>query len=205
LLDDINGVSLFYNAETGYTFLNLINSIKNYGKDGKRFDSQIEKGTGGWNPTYVTEIDQKLFKKVRKQHKEVQEAGVDSTNLNNLIPVEIMRDGQMGVTLASLSLVIHKIFNQIYGLTDRVNKGVQTQEIVFSTRTVTNKLNFLIKSIRKPANMGNRSGRKSGHSTYFNPKGDIPQGYEDYISVSADHQRRRLSVKSAKLHPLTNI
>ena len=121
-------------------------------------------------PTYITELNNTILKEVKNEFYEVQSHKVDSANSNNFIPVEKMSDGEMGITLNSLSLVIHKIFNQIYGLKKRVSKTTQTVPggSMLSNAERRKKLDYLIRGLR-----GGKIGQKYNAKYNQNYKGGM--------------------------------
>lgn len=115
------------------------------------------------NPTFVTELDSGVLESVKKEFYDTKKMQNASRNLNNFIPVEQMNDGQMGISLNSLSLVIHKVFNQIYGLTERADAQTQTVAgvSIFSADT-RRKMDYLIRGMRN-SGIKNKKGIYTGN------------------------------------------
>lgn len=159
ILYDINGVTLVYDTDTSKTYLDIRRAVKNFKDPGNKFD--LEMLNRDPRPTYITELNNKILNDVKKQFYDVSSHEVESKNTNNYIPVEKMIDGEMGITLNSLSLVIHKIFNQIYGLKDRMDKKTQTNAAAAILSSIENrrKMDYLIRGVR-----GNRHLRKRRNS-----------------------------------------
>ena len=141
---------MVYDTDSSKTFLDLRKAVKNFKDRENKFDADSLRRHN--KPSYITELNNKILKEVKREFYEVESNVVDSTNLNNFIPVEQMSDGEMGISLNSLSLVIHKIFNQIYGLKERMDKGTQIApgEIVLCGYGAEKrkKLDYLIRGLR---------------------------------------------------------
>jgi len=156
-LDDINGISLVYNSKTGLTLLNINEAIKSIGI------TCDETKTITTQPTFLTELDRPTLNRVKKV---VQQAGdvlnVTPSAHSDLIPVTYMRDGELGIGLSSLSVIIQKIFSQIYGLSKKLDKSIQTitpREI--TTSEFNNRMTLLVRNIRKPSRMTLRTKSKN--------------------------------------------
>lgn len=148
ILYDINGVTLVYDTDSSKTYLDIRRAVKNFKDSENKFDYQSLNRDP--RPTYITELNDKILRDVKKEFYEVTSHEVNSKNSNNYIPVEQMMDGELGITLNSLSLVIHKIFNQIYGLKERMDKKTQTNatSVILSHIERRKKVDYLIRGVR---------------------------------------------------------
>lgn len=161
ILYDINGVTLVYDTDTSKTYLDIRKAVKNFKDTENKFDYEMLKRDP--RPTYVTELNDKILRDVKKEFYEVNSFQIDSRNTNNYIPVEQMMDGEMGITLNSLSLVIHKIFNQIYGLKEKMDKKTQTNAaaVILNSIERRKKMEYLIRGVRGVRNVKNKMKRRT--------------------------------------------
>jgi hypothetical protein len=80
-------------------------------------------------PSLMTQIDNGALEEVLRNLTRVDTEDEDFKQGNNLIPVDCLKDGSMGVPITSLGLVIKKIYNQMYNFKTRQSKGTQTLTI----------------------------------------------------------------------------
>lgn len=98
----------------------------------------------------MTEIDGAVLEQVKTQFYDQIPISkkLDTPGKLNLIPVQIMKNEEMGISLKNLSVVIHRIFNQIYGLTNRKDVQTQTQYISYMASDAHRKMQLSVRNQR---------------------------------------------------------
>jgi hypothetical protein len=80
-------------------------------------------------PSLMTQINQEALEQVLTNLTKVDTEEEDFKQENNMIPVDQLKDGSLGVAITSLGLVIKKIYNQMYNYKTRQTKGTQTMTV----------------------------------------------------------------------------
>lgn len=80
-------------------------------------------------PSLMTQIDQGALESVLNNLTKVDIEDEDFKQENNMIPVDQLKDGTMGVAITSLGLVIKKIYNQMYNYKNKQTRGTQTMTV----------------------------------------------------------------------------
>lgn len=108
-----------YDPATGNTYLDIQKSISlSRHPDIAKRDLPI--------PSLLTQIDDRVLESFVEEYNEVDHFELFDTKKNNLIPVEHLKDGGLGVPLNSLGLVIQRLYHQLYRFKNLASTATQT-------------------------------------------------------------------------------
>lgn len=114
-IDDINGTSLIQDKQSGRTYIDLNRTVSRINMHG-----QVPSKSA--LPSLMTSIDDTAIDKLMQEYTKIE----CNDRGEQMIPVDLMKGGMLGVNLTSLARVVKAIYDQMYSVKQKVSKTTQT-------------------------------------------------------------------------------